>query len=191
MPIDKNKKDDRQLSTSETICENDRELSTSAVAAHNTKKDDKQLSTSLVTCDNMGQDDKRLPTLGASCDVTKQEDRQLPISHITCDNTKTVEPITESIGEPSAIVTSRGLRNKSQKRIALKRRRRKWSGLKTKRVTFAVRKGVKNRKVSEIGLTSKQLETEECDSSEGRYENALSGYRPEICPAMFIAKFKF
>ena len=196
MPIsrvtcDDKKKDETQLSTSETISDNDRQLSTSAGAVHNTKKDDKQLSTSGVTCDNTvddgqlsstkvtNKDDEKLSTSEVTWDDTNQEDGQLPISHVTCDNTtideaisvtaKTDESIAESIGEPSVIVTSRDFRDTSQKKIALKRRRRRWSGLKKKRVSLAVRKGVKHRNVSKTGLTSKRPETEESDSSEGRY----------------------
>ena len=196
MPIsrvtcDNNKKDERQLSTS-------------ASAVHSTKKDDKQLSTSRVTCDktiddgqlsstkvtsySTNKDDEKLSTSEVTWDDTNQKDRQLPIAHVTCDNTtvdkaisvtaKTAEPIAESIEEPSAIVTSRDFRDTSQKRIALKRRRRRWSGLKRKRVSFAVRKGVKHRNVSKIGLTSKRREIEELDSSGGRYQSAFD--RPEF-----------
>lgn len=158
------KKDDKHLSSSRVTCDNtvdDGQLSSTKVASYSTNKDDEKLSTSEVTWDD-----------------TNQEDRQLPISYVTCDNTiivtaKTVKPIVESIGEPSAIVTSRDFRDTSQKRIALKRRRRRWSGLKKKRVSFAVRKGVKHRNVSKIGLTSKRPEIEESDSSEGRCQSAF------------------
>ena len=215
MPIsrgtcDYSKKEEGQLSTSKTICDNDRQLSISAGAVHKTKKDDRQLSTSRVTCDNTvddgqlsstkvasystNKDDEKLSTSEVTWDDTKQEDRQLPISHVKCDNTtidkaifvtaKTAEPIAESIGEPSAIVTSRDFRDTSQQKIALKRKRRRWSGLKRKRVSFAVRKGVKHRNVSKIGLTSKRPEIEESDSSEGRYQSPFD--RMEFCSVMFL-----
>ena len=176
------KQDVKQLSTSTVTCDNtkqdDRQVTISGVTCDNTKQDDRKLPNSGVTCDNTNQDDRQLSTSAVTSDKTNQDDRQLPISGVTCDNikteklssapTETAEPFTEKIGEPSAIVTTRDARSRSQKRISLKRTRERWTGLRKRRVSFVIRKRANKRSGVRSWLTSKRPGTKATNtSSEG------------------------
>lgn len=158
---------DRQLSVSEVTCNNtkqdDGQLPNPGVTCDNTKKYDRQLPISAVTCDKTKPDNSQLPNSEDTSEIAKQDARQLPTSTVTCENTranvdvasatpKTADPTPEKIGEPSSTLTSRDSRNTSQKRISLRRVRKRWSGLKKRRTSFVVRKRKKERNATKISL---------------------------------------
>ena len=131
--------DDRQLSISERV------------TSINAKKDDGELAASGVTCKSV---DHVAPEM--IFDDAKQDHVQLPTSVVTCTDVasatlNTCEPITENTGEPSARMASRDIRDKSLKRLSLKRGRKRWAGLKKGPRSFVVGKRMGARK----GLISK------------------------------------